>query len=671
MENTLYLEVIKSDKPLLNIVSVDGTEYELQDSMKINLSFNEIEQEIGSKVVSLMLRKNNKEITHKFEVLEGDNYGILFTSHGKTRDLIFREADEIKVKIGNDKNIEKILPCHNGVKRLLLINLSYDIPVFINDKEMSSDLIDIANEKSIQVSVVNIEQGIFLYKEIIEKDYNIALDFYENSYKKLEEFHSFFKKQIDSCNIPNDKMMQQFNNLKEIIDIVFMKINLPRNILKKYYNDIKYFEFTSLCSLFHVLKEFFAKKKSLDEIRKIYFLFLKQMEIIEKDANLENYQKMSVIIEIGIIIVAIGNYNEFMGLNFSYYLVKNFKPNSIGDCSMKFLKLFIDCLTEKSPFYFPLALIDSGLFTYKGDNIYGYGLLNKDILIKHLKAQLPEVIYSYFDKEHIEIGITNKASECVIVNMALIFKNFEEINIDKEINEKEILYNYSLKMIIILFHQILGHNKAGYNSEINSPNRFFDKEGKNLMILRHKNSYEKGENIINILQNEKSKQNSRYFLEYFFGECKSGFIIDLFETLLFNDVDMKYLYDIKFFNDKIDALRKYVELKYLVFKENKKLLDSINCETIDEEILALEKIVKDNNIKLNEKKHHLNLTPQLGAVQINKNQFISEEDIKKVDYNYYLDRPSEEIREKMKDSNIPIELRRILTEILLSRIRKK
>ena len=145
----------------------------------------------------------------------------------------------------------------------------------------------------------------------------------------------------------------------------------------------------------------------------------------------------------------------------------------------------------------------------------------------------------------------------------------------------------------------------------------------------------------------------------------------MFETLLFNDVDMKYLYDIKFFNDKIDVLRKYVELKYLVFKANKKLLDSVNCITIDEEILALEKIVKDNNIKLNEKKHHLNLTPQLGAVQINKNQFISEEDIKKVDYNYYLDRPSEEIREKMKDSNIPIELRRILTEILLSRIRKK
>ena len=450
-----------------------------------------------------------------------------------------------------------------------------------------------------------------------------------------------------------------------------MKFNLPRNILKKYFNDIKYFKFASHCSLFYILNEFMAKKKSSAEIVKVYDLFIEQMENIEKDNNLENYLKMIIIIEIGIIIGECENADRFKSLNFSYHLVNKFQPNSIGDSAMIFLKSFIDSLNEKSPFYFPLTHIDSGEFTYKGDNIYGYGLLNKDMLINHLKDILPEVICTYFDKEDTDEGLTNKASGCVTINLALIFKSFEEVNIDKEIKDEIILDNYAFKMVILLFHEIFGHKKTGYNSEINSPNRFFDKEGKNLMVLRHKNSCEKGENIINILRNEKSNHDSGHFLEYFFGKCQSGFIIDLLEILLYNNINMKNLYDNSFFNERINILRKYVELKYLVFENNKDLLNSVEGVTIDEEITALEKIIKDNNILPNEKEDHPSLTPQQETPQVNKKKLISEEDNIKYDYNYYADRPSEEIKEKMKESNISPELRRMLVKILLSRIRKK
>ena len=133
-------------------------------------------------------------------------------------------------------------------------------------------------------------------------------------------------------------------------------------------------------------------------------------------------------------------------------------------------------------------------------------------------------------------------------------------------------------MILILFHKIFGQKKTGYDSEIKSPKRFFDEEGKNLMVLRQRNSYEKGENIIKILRNEQTNYDSGYFLEYFFGKCASGFIIDLFEILLFSDVNMSFLYDKQLFNKYINVLRKYVELKYIVFRENKELLNCINCK---------------------------------------------------------------------------------------------
>lgn len=359
-------------------------------------------------------------------------------------------------------------------------------------------------------------------------------------------------------------------------------------------------------------------------------------------------------------------------MNFNYYLIKNFQPDSIGRSAINFLQSFIDGLSEKSPFYFPLILIDSGSFTYNGDSVYGYGLLNKKMLLTHLKDVFPEVLYTYFDKDNIELGLTNKASGCVTVNLAPVFKSIEEINIDKKVENNDVRKNYSLKLVMSLFHEIFGHKKTGYYSEVKSPNRFFDSEEKKLMILRHKNSFDKGENIIKILRDEKYKQDSGYFLEYFFGKCKSGFIIDLLEILLFNNIDMKFLHDSSLFNEKICVLRKYVELKYLVFKEDRELFKSFDYKTIEEEINALEKIIEDKKIlSIKGEENVPNLSPKLVPAQIPKTKMISMVENLEMDYNYYNEKSSEEIREKMQEKDISPELREMLMKLLLSRIRKK
>mgnify|MGYP006916140469 CR=1 FL=1 len=193
MKNTLYLEVINSNRTIFSIVNVDGIDYKLEEKMEINLSFNEIEQEIGSKIVSLKIKKEYSEKVHNFEALKGDNYGFLFTFNGKTIDLIFNDNEEVKIKIGNDKIIEKNLESHIGIKRLLLINFSDDIPLYINNKNMTYDLMNLTNKQSIQVSVINLEQGILPYKEIIiENPYQKFIDLYEQYNKELEQCHLIF-----------------------------------------------------------------------------------------------------------------------------------------------------------------------------------------------------------------------------------------------------------------------------------------------------------------------------------------------------------------------------------------------------------------------------------------------------------------------------------------------
>ena len=670
MENYLNLQVINSKYALFNTINIDGKDYKLQDTMKIILSFNEIEQEIGSKVVSLLIKEKHSDQTHYFEVTKGDNYGILFTSHGKTRDLIFRKKELVKIQIGEDKKIEKCLTSCNEVKRLLLINISYDIPIFINDKDVTYDLIDLAIDKSIQVSVVDLKQGYLPYKKIEAKSHQNFFDLYQNNFQKLEQFHLLFKKHLESKDIYVDEVIQKIKELQEIEDFLFIKFNLPKAILKKNYNDERYFEFVSLSSLLHVLNKYLFKKKPMEIVNQIYELFFEQKAVIQKDSELENYQKISIIIELGIYIGECEDAEHFKKSNFTYYLMKNFKCESIGYSALKFLGEIIEDLSETSPFYFPLILINSGEFIYQGESIYGYGLLNKNMLITNLKDKLPEVICTYYDENDDECNIKN-VSGCETVNLALVFKSIDEVNIHEVIKDKVAQENYALKMFLILSHKILGNKKIGYDSKIKYPNRFFDEEGKKLMILRQRNSYEKGENFIKILRNEKTNHDSGYFLEYFFGKCASGFIIDLLEILLFNDVNMSYLYDKVLFNKNIDVLRKYVELKYIIFRENKELLNCINYKTIDDEILALEKIIKDNKIVLIEKDEESNL-PLILVPQIHKKNLkaIYDENIE-IDYNYYIDKPSEVIQKKMEEKDISPDLRRMLMKILLNRVRKK
>ena len=207
MEAILLLDVVNVGKPLFDSVFYEDQEYKLQEKMEIKIKFNELESQIGSKCVTLKIKENKEEEQeveeHHFEVSEGVNSGFLFTSHGKTRDLIFPEDEKVKIRIENGgKKIEKDLDLvQNCVKRLLLINLSYDVMLYINDKKLTYKIFDIDNEKSIQVSVVNLEQGLLPFKHIAPKSYEYFFEMFNKHYQELKNFHDIFKEYLNSEDI--------------------------------------------------------------------------------------------------------------------------------------------------------------------------------------------------------------------------------------------------------------------------------------------------------------------------------------------------------------------------------------------------------------------------------------------------------------------------------------
>ena len=132
MEAKLILNYIfENIKPDFLKIIIDNDEYKIEDLNKkeIVIKFNEIEEQLGSKILEIkFINEYNKEI-YFCEILPGNNYGILFPYEGFMRDIIFPEDQVYKVKLRIGEN-KKELEIKN---RLLFINYISICEVRINE----------------------------------------------------------------------------------------------------------------------------------------------------------------------------------------------------------------------------------------------------------------------------------------------------------------------------------------------------------------------------------------------------------------------------------------------------------------------------------------------------------------------------------------------------------
>ena len=304
-------------------------------------------------------------------------------------------------------------------------------------------------------------------------------------------------------------------------------------------------------------------------------------------------------------------------------------------------------------------------------------MTSKEILKSHLINILSDIIITIKDEEEIyDQAYANKAIGSITLNLSSpllsITKTYE---LDKKNENNDININIALILFIELFHEIFGHKKGGYSQKSNdillSPNVFYDKKKKSLLKLVNKFSQDPSKDEIRILREGDS--DAGYFLEYFVGECKYGYFCDYIEIMLANKVNLNFIFDNDLWNEKIEIMRNYIKLKYMIYKHDKNLLDIKKYNNINEEIIYLQKIVdekhitieilnEDKNEKENEEKKILQRKRKdLYSFDINKQKKI--EKFEKLSNN--------EIKIKMNSDDTPPEIRRILFNILLKRIRKK
>ena len=108
MEAKLILNYIfENIKPDFLKIIIDNDEYKIEDLNKkeIVIKFNEIEEQLGSKILEIKFINEYNQESYYCEILPGNNYGILFPYEGFMRDIIFPEDQvyKVKLRIGENK----------------------------------------------------------------------------------------------------------------------------------------------------------------------------------------------------------------------------------------------------------------------------------------------------------------------------------------------------------------------------------------------------------------------------------------------------------------------------------------------------------------------------------------------------------------------------------------
>ena len=670
-EAIIFLDYLfENIEPSFSKILIDKQEYKLEDVDKkeIKIKFNDIEQELGYKTIEIgYINIYNVKVIFRCDILPGINKGILFPFVGVLRDIILPENKKYKVNIKYNKDNKEFILKNN---RLLLINFTTTLWLSIDEIFISNEISTLSGKNSVQIYCADLANRVFFEKEISLLECEGFLKMYNEYYNDSIKFYNNIKCMLDT-NLFSYDLYKTYFNKEELENILYIKLNLPKNILKQKYNMKDYFEFISNCCLYYIL----PRNNEEKEIKSIYNYFKTFKKQLDEDSNLEYYMKNMIMLEFSCIMKLKIKLDKFQSINFTYYNMKEVSKNSPLYISNQFLKTFIDKLDDNSPFIYPLSLIDSGNFNYNSKNVYGLGLTNKDTLKSHLKDILPDIVIVINDEEEKEDqGIANKALGSVVINIASPFLSpLKNVKIDQELKDQDFSNKIALILFVEFFHEILGHKKGGYSQKTNrilsSPNVFYDKQKKRILKLVDKNSPFTFKDEVKILRN--CEHDAGFFLEYFIGECEYGFFSELIEIMIENNVNLNFILNNELWNEKIEIMRKYIKLKYIIFRYNKDLLDIKEYKNINEEITDLEKIIKEKNIKLDIEQESQIVTKKEKLISSQRKDLNAYDKQKQYIMEKYEKMSFDEIKKIMDTEKLPHETRMIFHEILLKKIRRK
>ena len=617
---------------LYTFISIDNEMYTTEKDIDVQLQFDQLETELGKKVcfIELFYFEDGKKISTSsyIEIYPGYNQAYCFLDVvGTTYEFIFYRKN-IKYFLANNFEIfskeynKKISVNLNSMNlndraNLILINCLKETNFLINN----TTEIDLANFcSSIPNFYYNNSYLLFFnnndFDKVISKEIKpvVKLNFPEIYNKNKHNVENMFNGIMCLSNTDENIFKTNFELIskcnKYLVDIIYNNFVLPKSILIQELNQTEYIDFIYKIVFYSYLNRELDEKKNItfSEIKDLMDKLNKAYNKISNDNSIEIYEKILIFINI--------YHSKYFKHNnkIKYFNINNAEKDSPLICSKEFLCEFIEGLDYESNFYYPLLLIDGGLFNYKYKydfwfRTFGANMNTIEDIKNHLRNLIPNIVI--YSKEFKNESIDDYGYVMPQVGIITINKNYFGKNCDKKEPNEKIRKHQAFILSRIFLHGIFRHKKRSFSKDstgkiLLSANCFKDEANGKFRFLPDGNNDDIYKDIteIDITEIDKSTGDSGYFLEFYFGKIGDEYTIDILDELE-NKINFGILLDTKIWHKEMNKLKEYIRLKKYIYDKNMKI--AINDDNnIDDQINEMKTLIFKEE-KISEEKDLINV----------------------------------------------------------------
>ena len=573
------------------------------------------------------------------------------------------------------KNIELKEINYSDDSRIRIVLINSVGQCYINNKltilsSLTPETDPVSN--SIQISYFDSSLHAYSSKYILDNENSDEIPI-SNYIKEKSIILSEFKEKFESINKSIEKEDKKKEEYKKLlvetkikrVDIILTKRD---DILKKAFNDNESYLLMYSYMLWFICDLIFVKDTNYPVSIDNMYKYIKEFyEKYEKDNSLSNYQRVLLFCSNVVFFLNLKDANKYDKSELEYINKENLNNNSVFGLSFKFLKDLINNLNSNSLLFYPLLLLNSGLYYHKGNSIYGFDFENSKIVIEHLKAIMPEVFFVYKNEQlsDNEKGFNFKGLKIIFINKSSVLKGYKRKPSEIENNTK-ILKNYSFKVLKVIMHESVGHTKYYFQKTISpdTPRHFYNKNKKFITMGSKKKINQDSLSQNNFYINKDYElEESGNFLEYFFGIYNGELVLDL----IYNIPDIDYLMDnVKYFvSETLDIVKNYIICKY-VLSEKKIKYEEKDKSTLEKCITEMEKLIKEYKIDFSTVKIPNNEKNMINEIKKDEERtvmFIEKEGSEDKNFTYYL--------KKMVESDDNDESREAAWQLIFYHLKKE
>ena len=641
----------------------------------------------GKKVVEFRLKpksdKKDDEFCFYLYIYFGINkvYCFIDQKKGKLYDICFLDTKISSIEYDEfNLDLEYINKMTDDSRsRIVFINCPLEIVINQIETGLSNYIPPslFKSNKSFQISFFDFIADAFSVKEI-KPDENdeklLIVEYIKEKQNDLYEFYDKLKEFIDDEVGDEKKFIQLFYEVK--LEKKIFNFSQKKDVLIKELSDKKIYELIYIYMLWLIYNIIFSsnKKEAIDNknknvkninnsdnnlinininskdaiigeeeticnysISEIFENVTKFYETYENDDELSNYQKVLLFCSNSIYYILLNDKAAYKNSGLNYIKFKNIKNNSVFGRCFQFLKDFINNLNNNSEIFYPLLLLDCGLYIHFNDPTYGFDFEKCEIIKEHLLDLLPEAFFIYEKKELLgeEKGFNFKGFKTIFLNKSTVLENYQGNPIEEDNNIKAVKH-YATRSSKFFMHESFGHIKFIYQKKEapSSPGYFYNKDKIFIeMTNKHDKTIEnKAKNYFKINQRYIGGESGN-FLDYFFGIFNNQLIMDLIYEINYIG---KLIDNAKYFTEpNLETLKKYIIFKYITSEKNIEFEEKEDTN-LKEDIIKMEEAFKKKGLTISQENQSKQSIPYFKEKkeQSNSSTFTNISEIR--NYSYYV-----------------------------------